>query len=347
MHPIFVDVCDKMASFGEVSPDKKNKSTRLSQMKTRSLNPSFTGAICAATFLATAGGALAQNMYVTDWDYPGAVHEYAPGSQTPTTFYSGGLGEPGGIAFNSDGTLFVADTFTGEGAIYEISPGQTLTTFAGGLDNPGGLAFDGAGDLFDADTQSGTIYEFINNHGTLSPTPTVFKSGLDGPTDVAFDSAGDLFESDTSSGNIYEFKYNGVTLSTTPATYASGFVLPFGLAFNAAGDLYVSYDGVNQGPTAGGVTEIMPGGSEKSIVTGLDDPNDIAFDNSGNLFITDAESGALTEVTSGGTTSSFSVNYHPFGIAFEGVALPVPEPSTLALAGLGASALFAYRRRKN
>ena len=297
-----------------------------------------------------AGSAVqAQNMFVSDWDAPGAIHEYASGSQTSTTFYSSiisPLGEPGGLAFNSAGDLFVADTFTGSGAIYEISPSQTLTTFASGLYNPSGLAFDGAGDLFDADYQGNTIYEFVNSGGTLSPTPTTFKSGLGHPAELAFDSAGDLFETDASSGNIYEFKKNGGTLSTTATTYASGFTLPFGLAFNAAGDLYVSYDGPGQTATSGGVTEILPGGPEKSIVTGLANPNDIAFDNSGDLFITDAGDGEITEVTAGGTASSFSVNYHPYGIAFQGVALPVPEPSTLALAGAAAGMWLAWRRRK-
>jgi hypothetical protein len=64
------------------------------------------------------------------------------------------------------------------------------------------------------------------------------------------------------------------------------------------------------------------------------------------LFITDAGNAEITKVTAGGTASSFLVNYHPYGIAFQGVALPVPEPSTLALAGMAAGMLLAYRRRK-
>jgi hypothetical protein len=305
---------------------------------------SFTGAICTGAMLLAVCGAHAQNMFVSDWDSPGRILEYAPGSQTPTTFHSGGLGEPGGLAFNSAGILFVADTLDGD--IDEITSGGTLSTFASGLTNPNGLAFDSAGDLFDADYRGNTIYEFINNKGTLSSTPAVFKSGLSRPTDVAFDSAGDLFESDFTSGNIYEFKNSGGTLSTTAITYASGFLEPYGLAFNKAGNLLVEYDGAG-GSTSGGVTEILPGNSEQSIVTGLDVPNDIAFDNSGDLFVMDAGNGDITEVAANGTTSSFNTGAHVFGIAFQGVALPVPEPSTWALAGIGAGSLLIYRRRKN
>ena len=288
---------------------------------------------CAGIFLFPVLGAQAQNMYVSDWDFPGVIHEYAPGSQNSTTFYSGGLGEPGGIAFNSMGTLFVGNVYNG--VIDEISPGGTLTTFASGLNNPNGLAFDGAGDLFVTDYNANTIYEFASHNGSLSSTPTVF-SGISSPTDLAFDSTGDLFVSSASSGKIYKFQNNGGTLSSSSTVYASGFVLPFGLAFNGGGDLFVSYDGLNITPTSGGVTEIRSGGSEQSIASGLYDPNDIAFNNAGVLFITDAESGNITEVAPGGATSSFFVNYHPYGIAFQDVTLPVPEPSSLALFGVGA-----------
>jgi hypothetical protein len=48
------------------------------------------------------------------------------------------------------------------------------------------VAFDSAGDLFAADIGTGTINEFINSGGTLSPTPTIFASGLNQPYGLAF-----------------------------------------------------------------------------------------------------------------------------------------------------------------
>jgi sugar lactone lactonase YvrE len=312
------------------------------KIKTLISHSSFTGTISTAVVLLAAYGAHAQNMFVTDWNGSGRILEFAPGSQTFSTFNSGDMSEPGGLAFNSAGILFVANT--SGGSIDELTSGGTLSTFATGLQNPSGLAFDSAGDLFDTDFSGNAIYEFVNNHGTLSSTPTLFVSGLSHPTMLAFDSAGNMFETDASGNKINEFKNTGGTLSATPITYASNIIDPFGLAFNAAGDLYVSYD--SPSGTSGGVTEFLPGNSQKTILTGLVNPNDIAFDNAGDLFVMDAGNGDIDEVAANGTTSSFATNAHVFGVAFQGITLPVPEPSTWALAAMGAGALLIYRHQK-
>src|ERR1035438_2168630 len=85
------------------------------------------------------------------------MYKYTPGG-VRSTFASSGLYWPFGLAFNSAGNLFEADS--GSGKIYEFTPGGTRSTFASGLDVPHGLAFNSAGDLFVADQDSGKIYEF-------------------------------------------------------------------------------------------------------------------------------------------------------------------------------------------
>jgi glucose/arabinose dehydrogenase len=55
-----------------------------------------------------------------------------------TTFASG-LSGPEGLAFDSTGDLFEADS--GSGNIFEFTPSGVKSTFASGLDNPNGLAF--------------------------------------------------------------------------------------------------------------------------------------------------------------------------------------------------------------
>jgi secreted PhoX family phosphatase len=313
--------------------------------KLPALSPLFTLPVCAGVLLLAAGAARAQNMYVADWDAPGAIYVYAPGSQTHTTFYSGGtssLGEPEQIAFDSAGNLYVDDSAGGN--VYKITSGGTKTTFASGLNNPSGMAFDSAGDLYVSGDQGNFIDEFKYTGGSLSTIATPFTTSVDNPTAIAFDKAGDLFESDHGTGNIYEYKNNSGTLSGTPTLYASGFGNPFGLAFNTAGYLYVAYDG-NNGATAGGVTEIV-GNTKVPIVTGLDVPNNIAFDNSGNLFITDSDDGEITEVSTGNTVTSWAVGNNATGLAFQGIALPVPEPSTYALLALGAAGIFVRRLKK-
>jgi secreted PhoX family phosphatase len=134
-------------------------------------------------------------------------------------------------------------------------------------------------------------------------------------------------------------------LSTTPTIYTSGINHPFGLAFNSAGTLYVAYDG--PAANAGGVVEVNANHTTTSIAAGLYNPNYLAFDTSGDLFVTEDGSGDLTEIKNGSVSTYATGLGNATGIAFEGVALPVPEPSALVLAGLGASALLMLRRRKS
>jgi len=78
-------------------------------------------------------------------------------------------------------------------------------------------------------------------------------------------------------------------------------------------------------------------------MTGL---SDLAFDSTGNLFATG--NGDLVEFAPGGHETTIATGLgNSTGIAIQGLSLPVPEPSTLALAGLGTAGLLAFRRRKN
>src|SRR5215469_18244724 len=111
----------------------------------KTLNWSFGGAVCAG-ILMLAPGASAQNLFVAD--YTGqAVYEYPPAGGTPTTFATG-LNYPQGIAFNSSGDLFVANSAQNGpgGYISEITPGGAQSTFVTGID-PVALAVNGAGDV--------------------------------------------------------------------------------------------------------------------------------------------------------------------------------------------------------
>src|SRR5215469_807566 len=179
-------------------------------------------AILTGTLLLLASGARlsAQNLYVANWYYPGAIYTFTPGG-SQSTFYSGGLGEPEGLAFDKGGNLFVADSYVGN--IDKITPGGTLTTFATGLGDENSLAFNSAGNLLAADYADGNIYSF-----TPGGTRSTFATGLNKPGGLAFNATGTLFASDAS-GNIYEYTPDG-----TRTTFASGIVNPFGLAFDGA-----------------------------------------------------------------------------------------------------------------
>lgn len=285
-------------------------------------------AISALLITSTAS---AQNIYVGAYNYPGTVYEYSPGGSV-TTSYSG-LGEPEALAFNSSGNLFVANS--ANGSIEEIMPGGSESTFAT-VGNASGLAFDNAGDLFVSGYGNGYIYE-------VSPTgsPSTFATGLSHPGGMAFDSAGDLFVATVSSGDIYEFKNNHGTLSSTGSIFASGLNTPSDLAFDGAGDMFVAEASIGNGD----ILEYTPGGQKSTYATGFDFPSEIAFDANGNLFVTESDQNEIFKIAPNQTVTDFASLNNCTGIAIQGIILPVPEPSTWALAAVG-GVVFLFRGKK-
>jgi len=194
------------------------------------------------------------------------------------TFYS-----PTGLAVDSSGNIYVADTNNNE--IRRITPGGTVTTFAGQttagaadgtgtaaqFSNPRGLAFDSAGNLYVADTANYTIRK-ITPAGVVSTF-----AGIAGTTGAA----------------------DGPAASAT-------FYLPTGLAFDSAGNLYVSDRGNDV------IRMITPDGTVGTIggqiggsgsLDGVGDnarfnaPASLAVDGAGNLYIADTNNSTLRKGT--------------------------------------------------
>jgi NHL repeat len=158
------------------------------------------------------------------------------------------LDNPSGLAVDSNGDLFIADTVNN--AIREVTPDGIIRTIAGDptdtrkygrggplgggyagdggpaadalLMHPQGLALDSRGDLFIADTGNSVVREITAN-GTIE---TVAGEGgkfgddgdggqatsavLDAPADVAVDSNGDLYIADTGNNALRQVSAAGV-----------------------------------------------------------------------------------------------------------------------------------------
>ena len=126
---------------------------------------------------------------------------------------------PGGLAFDKNGVLYVAQ---GNSGIVRIARG-TVTTFASGL-RAQGLAFNAAGDLFASDIVGGVVTR-ITPAGVKTPFASVpAASGL------AFDRSGNLFVSEGGgSGSIMLVTPSGVV-----TTFATGGTAPAFLTFEPA-----------------------------------------------------------------------------------------------------------------
>ena len=102
---------------------------------------------------------------------------------------------------------------------------------------------------------------------------------------------------------------------------------------------------------SGNIYEYTPGGVQSTFASGLADPFGLAFNSAGDLFVADGNeqpfpSGSIYEFTPGGARSTFASGLGPTGLAFQGVTLPVPEPSASGLLAVAATLLLVRRFRR-
>jgi len=306
-------------------------------MKTKTIiqHHSIGGAVCAGALLLMGSSALAQNMFVGSFGNEDIVEFPTSG---PSSVFASGITLPDGIAFDSSGDFFEADQDAGNIYEYTYSGGtfsSTRTTFATGLSQPAGIAFNGAGLLF-AESANGNIYDY-----TSSGMRNTFATGVSSPGALAFDTAGNLYVASAPNNEILKF-----TPGDVESIFTANVAYPSGMVFNSAGDLLVG-----NGNGAGTIEQVTPGGVVTTYATGLNQPTGMAFDTNGDLFVADQglgmENGDVTEFTAGGSRILFnSTISKPVSVAFQGEALPVPEPSTYGLFATGASTLLFLRRRK-
>ncbi len=221
------------------------------------------------------------------------------GSPAVSTFASG-FDQPYGVAVDSAGNLYVANT--DNNTVSELNPaGQVIATLSG-FNGPFGLAFDSAGNLFVANGGGDTVSE-LNPAGQVIAT----LSGFSGPVGLAFDSTGNLYVVNSTADTVSK-----VTLTPTPvvSTFASGFVEPYGLAFHA-GNLYVANA---DNDTVSKVT-LTPTPVVSTFASGLSGPDGLAFDSASNLYVSNGNN-TVSVVTPAGVASTSIPGFdEPSGLA--------------------------------
>jgi sugar lactone lactonase YvrE len=281
------------------------------------------------------------------------------------------FGLPSGIAVDSGGNLYVADTYTN--TIRKLTPAGTnwvVSTIAGlagvagttdGTNNaarfthPTGIAVDGASNVYVVDTSSSTIRK-LTPVGTNWVVRTIAGATIHGSADgvgtnaqfyfpqgLAVDSAGNAYVADTDNDTIRKITSAGVVrtlagLAGDPwLAYADGvgsaarFGLPAGVAVDSAGNVYVA-DTYNSA-----IRQISPAGEVFTMAglagnVGTNDgpgsnarffnPEGLAVDSAGNVYVADTYNSAIREVTPAGVVTTPSYDFSgllswPVGVAVD------------------------------
>ncbi len=200
------------------------------------------------------------------------------------------LDQPYGSAVDARGDLFIVDA--GDNVIREVSPSGVITTVAG--DGVAGFSGDGG---------------------------PATRAELSDPTAVAVDSAGDLYIADFGNNRVRMVSPSGVITTIAgngtfgdsgdngPAT-AAAISGPAGIAVDAAGDVFLTdpFHGLVRKVSPSGVITTVAGGGEPGVLgdggpatdATLTDPEGIAVDAFGDLFIADFGASRIREVNNVG-----------------------------------------------
>ncbi len=229
------------------------------------------------------------NIYIVDKDNdrirmiaPGGIINTVAGSSTAEVYAGDGgkallasLALPNGIAFDSTGNMYIADSqnqvirmvntsgiiSTVAGDNYSAYSGDGLAAIDASLSYPSGVAFDAAGNMYIADTNNNCIRivtpdKNINTFAGQCSYPLfegdggpATKAKMNKPYSVAVDAQGDVYISDSENNRIRVVTPDGIIntiagdgtagFNDGPALQAE-FSSPAGISIDASGSIYVA-----------------------------------------------------------------------------------------------------------
>jgi uncharacterized repeat protein (TIGR01451 family) len=208
------------------------------------------------------------------------------------------LNSPAGVAVDSLGNVYIADT--NNGLIRKVTPPGIITTVAGSgnccysgdggaatsaeLNNPRSVAVDSSGNLYIADTNNNRI-RMVATNGNITTVAGNGNSGYSGdggqatsaqidyPNGIAVDSSGNLYIADTNNNRIRKVDTKGVITTLAGSTVCCN---------------------LNDGGAA--------------IGAWLASPQSVAVDSSGNLYIADTSNNRIRMVAPNGTITTAAGN---------------------------------------
>jgi DNA-binding beta-propeller fold protein YncE len=256
----------------------------------------------------------------------------------------GKLSAPEGLAFASDGTMFISDTGNNRIRKVDTSSPAVITTVAGGGTCPAAL--------------TGTALTNCQLGNGRDASSVI----LNGPSGIVVDSSGDLIFAERGNNRVRAVDLPSDTISTIVGSGTSGSTgdgalannarlnAPTGVALGASGDVLIA--DTNNGKVrvvSGGIIQSLTNfrtfnGDGAALSTQFGNPSGIAVDSAGNLYVSDTSNnrvrkidtvGNVTTIAGGGNDStegaaatSASLNA-PTGIAVD------PSGSTIYVSDSG------------
>jgi len=255
-----------------------------------------------------------------------------------------GLGpnaQPEELAVDASGNLYVADHggSTGTGGVIRLTPSGSHTEFSVDASAPFGVAVASDGGIWITNDTNGTLVEYSST-GTVMAGPV---TGLRSPRTVAVDQTGNVWVANTGGNSVLEFSSTGSLLNTI--THPS-ILAPFDIAVDASGHVWSANEasasismiagttvssftrnGVNlpKGIVADALGTIWVGNYDAStrisaftsvgapignfLVGGTGRVLRLATDSADNLWASDVDTHALTELSPGGVAISPAAGY--------------------------------------
>lgn len=305
------------------------------------------------------------NIYVSDFG-SGAIRKISPAANVNTI---ANTNSPSGLALDNQGNIYVTDfyinkilkitptgvssVFAGSGAIGSTDGTGNAASF----NAPGGIAIDVSGNIYVADQQNNSI-RMISSAGVVKTIAGTGAAGannattglaatFNNPDGLAIDKQGNIYVADTKNnmirkiatdGSVTTFAGSGANGKSDGLKTAASFNYPTGLAIDALGNLFVAdykNHAIRKITPDGQVTTVAGDGSAGSAngigaAATFNYPIGLAFDSSGNLFITDFGNYLVRKINLTGYTIDKPL---PSGLAFDpktGIISGTPTAATPA-----------------